>query len=77
MDGESIDVKIIGQNSLYLFYIVEDSSSIIIYPIESNVKKIKKQWLNKDHFLLEKYLKSYSLRNHFCIISSFSQTVKR
>lgn len=39
MDGESIDVKIIGQNSLYLFYIVEDSSSIIIYPIESNVKK--------------------------------------
>ncbi len=42
-DGESIDVKLIGQNSLYVFYVLEKSSEIIISPIESNIKKIQKK----------------------------------
>lgn len=36
------DVKMIGQNSQYLFYAVEGSKHVTISPIQSNVKKIEK-----------------------------------
>ncbi|MEM6845307.1 MAG: hypothetical protein AAF632_24050 [Bacteroidota bacterium] len=41
-DNSEEEVRIIGKNSLYLFYIPEGKTDIIISPIEYNVKKIIK-----------------------------------
>ncbi|MEM9671484.1 MAG: hypothetical protein ACFB15_13305 [Cyclobacteriaceae bacterium] len=38
--GEEESVKVVGQNSLYLFYIGESDTELIIAPIENNIKKI-------------------------------------
>ena len=41
-DGQTTQAKIMGQNSLYLFYIIENEKSITITPINENVKQIKR-----------------------------------
>ena len=41
-DNEKIDVKIIGQNSDYVFYVTESNDQISISPIKENIKKIEK-----------------------------------
>ena len=41
-DNEKIDVKIIGQNSDYVFYVTESDDQISISPVKGNIKKIEK-----------------------------------
>ncbi|MBB3122831.1 hypothetical protein FHS04_000319 [Mesoflavibacter sabulilitoris] len=41
-DGEAKDVKILGKNSLYVFYATQDNKDVQISPIEGNIKVIKK-----------------------------------
>jgi len=41
-DGEKKEVKIIGKNSLYIFYVTKKETNINIVPIDSNIKLIKK-----------------------------------
>ncbi|BDS11610.1 hypothetical protein [Aureispira anguillae] len=41
MDKEKLKVKIIGQNSQYLFYILDQQTEISISPIQGNIKRIE------------------------------------
>lgn len=41
-DGEQLEVKIMGQNSQYLFYLTPNSKKVTVSPIIGNIKKIKK-----------------------------------
>ena len=41
-DGQMINAKIVGQNSLYLFYVIDKEKSVTITPIEENIKQIKR-----------------------------------
>ncbi len=41
-DKEVLTVKIIGQNSQYIFYVLEKDTEIAISPIQGNVKRIQK-----------------------------------
>lgn len=41
-DKEIIPVKVIGQNSQYVFYVLEDSTEIAVSPIQGNIKRIEK-----------------------------------
>lgn len=41
-DGEKKDVKIIGKNSSYVFFVTKDEINVNIVPIEGNIKLIKK-----------------------------------
>ena len=41
-DGETKDVKIVGKNSLYVFYATKDNKEVQISPVEGNIKTIKK-----------------------------------
>lgn len=41
-NGKSANVKIIGQNSLYLFYVIEDTQEVIISLIANTIFQIKK-----------------------------------
>ncbi|MBW1295916.1 hypothetical protein [Aquimarina litoralis] len=43
VDNETLDIKVIGQNSLYIFYVLENSSEILISPFEGNIKKLKRK----------------------------------
>ena len=38
---ESIDVKLIGQNSQYVFYVLKDNPTIHIAPIQGNIRHIE------------------------------------
>ncbi len=40
-DGESLDIKMLGKNSLYVFYITKGDKEVSIAPIDSNIKVIK------------------------------------
>lgn len=44
-DGERQVIKMIGKNSLYVFYVTQEKREVICAPIESNIKMISK--LNK------------------------------
>lgn len=48
MDKEIISVRMIGQNSQYLFYVLEDNTEIAISPIQGNIKRIEKLKKKKD-----------------------------
>ncbi|MGB5665425.1 MAG: hypothetical protein WBM53_01150 [Maribacter sp.] len=39
-DSETLDIKIIGQNTLYLFYVIDGEDKLSVSPIEGNIKKI-------------------------------------
>jgi hypothetical protein len=41
-DKEVLPVKIIGQNSQYIFYVLDKDTEIAISPIEGNIKRIQK-----------------------------------
>jgi hypothetical protein len=41
-NGDKETVKVLGKNSLYVFYVIEDQKEITIAPIEGNIKTIKK-----------------------------------
>lgn len=41
-DQETIHVKMLGKNSLYVFYITDNSKEVSIAPIDGNIKLIKK-----------------------------------
>jgi len=41
-DGETKDIKMLGKNSLYVFYIIKGDKEVSIVPIDSNVKRIKR-----------------------------------
>ena len=41
-DGQMINARIVGQNSLYLFYVIDNEKRVTITPIEENIKQIKK-----------------------------------
>lgn len=41
-DGEAKKVRIVGKNSLYVFYATKDEKTVLISPIEGNIKTIKK-----------------------------------
>ncbi len=41
-DGEKKEVKIIGKNSAYVFFVTKEETNINIVPIEGNIKLIKK-----------------------------------
>lgn len=41
-DGEAKNVKIVGKNSLYVFYITKEENGVLISPIDGNIKTIKK-----------------------------------
>jgi hypothetical protein len=41
-NGESIESKIIGRNSMYLFYVLPNQKQVIITPIEEHVFQLKK-----------------------------------
>ncbi|MCP4054944.1 hypothetical protein [Mesoflavibacter sp. CH_XMU1422-2] len=41
-DGEAKEVKILGKNSLYVFYATKDNNEVQISPVEGNIKTIKK-----------------------------------
>lgn len=40
-DGETIRVKVIGNNGSYIFYVLKDQSQVIVSPILNNIKKIE------------------------------------
>ena len=39
-DNESSSIKLIGQNSQYIFYVLKDDPTIHIAPIQGNIKQI-------------------------------------
>lgn len=39
-DGEQLKIALLGQNSLYLFYVEKGDTKLTISPIEENIKKI-------------------------------------
>ena len=41
-DNSSKQVRIIGQNSLYVFYVTKEQKEVAIMPISGNIKEIKK-----------------------------------
>ena len=41
-DAEQLNAAIVGQNSLYIFYVAEEDNKLTISPIEGNIKKILK-----------------------------------
>jgi hypothetical protein len=41
-DGEQLPVHLIDHNSLYVFYVTENSKSVTVSPVEGNIKKIEK-----------------------------------
>lgn len=41
-DGEQQKIKLLGKNSLYVFYITEGKGAVSISPIDGNIKVIKK-----------------------------------
>jgi len=41
-DNQSEKIKMLGKNSLYVFYVTEDKGDVLISPIEGNIKTIKK-----------------------------------
>ena len=41
-DGETKEVRILGKNSLYVFYATKDNNEVQISPVEGNIKTIKK-----------------------------------
>jgi hypothetical protein len=41
-NDKEIKVRIIGQNSVYIFYVPENSKEIVISPIADNVFQVKK-----------------------------------
>ncbi len=41
-DGEELPVHLIDHNSLYVFYVTENSKSVTVSPVEGNIKKIEK-----------------------------------
>lgn len=41
-DNDSKQIKIIGQNSSYIFYVTENEREVSISPIVQNIKEIKK-----------------------------------
>lgn len=41
-DGNKERIKILGKNSLYVFYVEEGKSEVLISPIEGNIKTIRK-----------------------------------
>jgi hypothetical protein len=41
-DGEQLPVHLIDHNSLYVFYVTENSRSVTVSPVEGNIKKIEK-----------------------------------
>ncbi len=42
VDNEKIQAKVLGSNSQYIFYVLENGKNVSISPIQSNVKKIEK-----------------------------------
>ena len=46
-DGNAQNIKMLGKNRLYVFYVIKGDPEVIIAPIEGNIKMIKK--LNKDN----------------------------
>lgn len=40
-DGQMEDVKIVGQNSSYIFYITKEFQSVSVSPIDFNIKEIR------------------------------------
>lgn len=42
IDNEKQDVSIIGENSLYVFYVIKGEDNVSISPIQGNIKRIKK-----------------------------------
>ncbi|WP_397362872.1 hypothetical protein [Olleya sp. R77988] len=40
-DGETQNIKMLGKNSLYVFYITKDEKEVAIAPIDGNIKLIK------------------------------------
>lgn len=38
MDGQSIDVEVVGKNSSYVFYLIEQDSTVQISPISGTIK---------------------------------------
>jgi len=44
-DNETVMVRLLGQNSQFLFYVQPKSDKVIIAPIQGNIRKIEK--LNK------------------------------
>ena len=47
MDQEKIEAKVLGGNSQYIFYVLENEKSVSISPIPGNVKTID-QLLSRD-----------------------------
>lgn len=41
-DGEREKIKMLGKNSLYIFYVTQEKREVTIAPIDGNVKKISK-----------------------------------
>jgi len=41
VDGEKQEVTVIGQNSLYIFYVMEDQAQVSISPINGVIKRIE------------------------------------
>ncbi len=41
-DESSKNIKIVGQNSSYIFYVVENEKEVTISPIVQNIKEIKR-----------------------------------
>jgi len=39
---KEVEVKLIGSNSQYIFYVLENDNEVSISPIQGNVKTIKK-----------------------------------
>ncbi len=42
LDGKSLDVRVIGNNSSYIFYVVKNGKSVVISPVQNNVARIEK-----------------------------------
>lgn len=41
-DGEQQEIKMLGKNSLYVFYVIKGKDEVSIAPIDGNIKLIKK-----------------------------------
>lgn len=41
-DGEKQEIKMLGKNSLYVFYVTQEKREVVIAPIEGNIKKMSK-----------------------------------
>ena len=40
VDGKQQKIAILGQNSLYLFYVEANSNKLTVSPVETNIRKI-------------------------------------